>query len=209
MRRRISIRGRVRPSVRPSVGPSVRLSRVIFKRVLGASCAVYPALFLFCLSFFFCFVNSFDYLFFFHFFTRNKSRIIDMWNKMVFAVFFLKISSYVDDFFFAPTHFEGYNSFKKIRNTPSIWSFTMLKRKWKPWNLPIHKKTSLTEFRHQMRSGDLPAYLSLNCLFNGVVSCSWWYFVQIQFISQKFNSLGTDGRTDGRADGRTDRHTLL
>ena len=40
MRRRISIRGRVRPSVRPSV----RLSRVIFRRVLGASCAVYPAL---------------------------------------------------------------------------------------------------------------------------------------------------------------------
>ena len=31
-------------SVRPSVGPSVRLSRVIFSRVLGASCAVYPAL---------------------------------------------------------------------------------------------------------------------------------------------------------------------
>ena len=44
MRRRISIRGCVRPSVRPSVGPSVRLSRVIFNRVLGASCAVYPAL---------------------------------------------------------------------------------------------------------------------------------------------------------------------
>ena len=34
----------VRPSVGPSVGPSVRLSRVIFRRVLGASCAVYPAL---------------------------------------------------------------------------------------------------------------------------------------------------------------------
>ena len=32
---------RVCPSVRPSVGPS----RVIFRRVLGASCAVYPALF--------------------------------------------------------------------------------------------------------------------------------------------------------------------
>ena len=35
-------------SVRPSVRPSVRLSRVIFSRVLGASCAVYPALFFFC-----------------------------------------------------------------------------------------------------------------------------------------------------------------
>ena len=49
MRRRISIRGCVRPSVGPSVGRSVRRSvrptPVIFKRVLGASCAVYPALF--------------------------------------------------------------------------------------------------------------------------------------------------------------------
>ena len=41
MRRRIFIIGRVRPSVRPSV----RLSRPIFRRVLGASCTVYPALF--------------------------------------------------------------------------------------------------------------------------------------------------------------------
>ena len=46
MRRRISLTGCVRPSVGPSVRPSVRLSRVIFKRVLGASCAVYPALFI-------------------------------------------------------------------------------------------------------------------------------------------------------------------
>ena len=43
MRRRISIRGGVRLSGRRSV----RLSRVIFRRVLGASCAVYPALFLY------------------------------------------------------------------------------------------------------------------------------------------------------------------
>ena len=42
MRRRISLGGRVRPSVRRSV----RLSRVISRRVLGASCAVYPALFI-------------------------------------------------------------------------------------------------------------------------------------------------------------------
>ena len=40
----------VRPSVDPSVRMSVRPSRVIFRRVLGASCAVYPALFLFCLT---------------------------------------------------------------------------------------------------------------------------------------------------------------
>ena len=44
MRRRVSIRGCVRPPVRPSVRPSVRLSRVIFGRVPGASCAVYLAL---------------------------------------------------------------------------------------------------------------------------------------------------------------------
>ena len=30
------------------------------------------------------------------------------------------------------------------------------------------KRTSLTEFRHQMRSGDLPAYLSLNCPLNDI-----------------------------------------
>ena len=45
-----------------------------------------------------------------------------------------------------------------------------------------------------MRSGELPAYLSLSCLLNGIVSCSWCYFVQIQPISPKFNSC--DLRTD-------------
>ena len=45
MHRCISIWGCVRPSVCPSVGRSVGPSPVIFKRVLGASCAVYPALF--------------------------------------------------------------------------------------------------------------------------------------------------------------------
>ena len=35
----------VRKSVGPSVGPYFRLCRVIFRCVLGASCAVYPALF--------------------------------------------------------------------------------------------------------------------------------------------------------------------
>ena len=41
---RLSVRQSVDPSVRRSVHPSP----VIFKRVLGASCAVYPALFLYC-----------------------------------------------------------------------------------------------------------------------------------------------------------------
>ena len=44
MRRRVSVRGRVRPSVRPSVGLSVGPSPVIFVGTLGTSCAVYLAL---------------------------------------------------------------------------------------------------------------------------------------------------------------------
>ena len=65
-------------------------------------------------------------------------------------------------------------------------------------------RTSRTEFGQQMRSGDLPAYLSLNCLLNGIVSCSQCYFVQIQPISQKFYSCVTDGPTDEPTDGPTD-----
>ena len=67
-------------------------------------------------------------------------------------------------------------------------------------------QTSLTEFRQQMRSGDLLAYLSLKSLFNGIVSCFLCSFVQIQprnTIFQKFNSCVTDRRTDGPTDGRT------
>ena len=63
-----------------------------------------------------------------------------------------------------------------------------------------------------MRSGELPAYLSLNCLCNGVISCSLCHFVQTQSISWEFNLCVTDrptdggmeGCTDGRMDGRTD-----
>ena len=58
-----------------------------------------------------------------------------------------------------------------------------------------------------MRSRWLLAYLSLNRLFNGILSCSWCFFVQIQLISQKFNSCVTDGRTDRRTDRRTDGRT--
>ena len=52
MRRRISIRGSVRPSVGPSVRRSVRPYVPCYfqswkERILGASCAVYPALFFF------------------------------------------------------------------------------------------------------------------------------------------------------------------
>ena len=58
-----------------------------------------------------------------------------------------------------------------------------------------------------MRSGELPAYLSLNQLLNGILSHSWCYSVQIWPISQKFNSCVTDGRADRPTDGRTDRRT--
>ena len=53
------------------------------------------------------------------------------------------------------------------------------------------QKKSLTEFRHQMRSRHLPAYLSLNLLLNSIVSCSRVHV------------------TDRRTDRRTDGHTLL
>ena len=58
------------------------------------------------------------------------------------------------------------------------------------------EEASLTEFRDQMRSGDPPLYLSLNCLLNDIVSCPCCYFAQIQPISEKFNSFVTDGRTN-------------
>ena len=58
-----------------------------------------------------------------------------------------------------------------------------------------------------MRSRWLLAYLSLNRLLNGILSCSWCYFVQIQLISQKFNSCVTDRPTDRRMDRRTDGRT--
>ena len=70
-------------------------------------------------------------------------------------------------------------------------------------------KKSLTEFRYQMRFDGLPAYLSLNRLLhvNGLVSCSWCYFLQSQPISQKSNSCLTYGRTDRRTDTPSHRDT--
>ena len=86
-------------------------------------------------------------------------------------------------------------------------------------------RTSLKEYRHKMRSGDLPAYLSLNGISNGslmllMLFCSILALISFQaalhhvpsaiFVSfqskyQKFNSCVTDGQTDQRTDG----HTLL
>ena len=81
----------------------------------------------------------------------------------------------------------------------STWSETVFK--FKIW------ETSLTEFRHQMRSGDLLAYLSLNHHSNGTISCPWCYFVQIwsrKPFSQNFNSCVTEQRTDRRTNQRRD-----
>ena len=61
-----------------------------------------------------------------------------------------------------------------------------------------------------MISGELPAYSSLNCLFDDIVSCSWCFFVQIQPrdpISQKSNLFLIDGLSDAPTDGPTDGRT--
>ena len=52
----------------------------------------------------------------------------------------------------------------------------------------------------------LPAYWSLDCLLNSILSCSRCYFVLIQPISWKFKLMcdrPTDGRTDRWTDGWT------
>ena len=48
------------------------------------------------------------------------------------------------------------------------------------------------------------AYLSLNYLLKGIVSCSQCYFVQIHPISKKFNLFVTGQPMDRRTDRRTD-----
>ena len=86
--------------------------------------------------------------------------------------------------------------------------------------------TSLTEYRHKMCSGDLPAYLSLKGPSNGnfmvlmlfcsilaLMSSRWlsiMFLVLFYFISVNVSEFQlvcdrqTDGRTDGPTDGRTD-----
>ena len=78
------------------------------------------------------------------------------------------------------------------------------------------EKTSLTEFRNLMRSGNVPAYFSLNCISKGIVLHASWSVFQtkpeIQFLKNAMDGQ-TDGQTDGwtnrqtdgRTDGRTDR----
>ena len=87
------------------------------------------------------------------------------------------------------------------------------------------RKTSLTEYRHKMRSGDPPAYLFLNGPSNG--SFMLWMFnfslnvlqvalhhvpsaILFHFSQNIRNSTRvwwTDRRTDGPTDGRTDERT--
>ena len=91
------------------------------------------------------------------------------------------------------------------------------------------KKTSLTEFKHKMRSGDLPTYLSSNGPSNGsfmllmlfcsilaLMSSRWlsiMFLVLFCFISVEISEIQlvcdrrTDGPTDGRTDGPTDGRT--
>ena len=73
----------------------------------------------------------------------------------------------------------------------------------------VNRETSWTEFRQQMRSRELPAYLSLNRLLNGTLSYPWCYFFFVcsNLAHQKCNSWSC--MTDGRMDRRTDWHTLL
>ena len=78
--------------------------------------------------------------------------------------------------------------------------------RWSSVNM-INIETSRTEFGHQMRSGDPPAYLSLNCF-------KWHTFLFLMLYclnSAQFseNQPVCDGPIDRRTDRRTDGHTLL
>ena len=95
-------------------------------------------------------------------------------------------------------------------------SFELQKKLARQDEIPQRQReTSLTEFRYQMRSGDQPVYLSINRFLNVIVSCAWCSFVQIQSISQKFNSCVTNLRTDGQTntpsfrDAKTHLQTFL
>ena len=52
----------------------------------------------------------------------------------------------------------------------------ILKMRLMKMKIREEKVTSLTEFRHQVRSGDLLAYLSLNRPSSDIVSCFQCYF---------------------------------
>ena len=88
-------------------------------------------------------------------------------------------------------------------------------------------ETSLTEYRHKMRSGNLPAYLSLNGPSNGsfmllmlfcsilaLLSFRWriimflvlFCFILVKILDFLEIPLVCDGRTDRRTDGWTDKH---
>ena len=95
------------------------------------------------------------------------------------------------------------NSKKSFLNQDECFKLVNIHRlNFKPFLLPDNetgkRKTSLAEFRRQMRSGDLLANMSLSGPSNGIVLCSRCYFDQILLgnpISQKLNSRMTDGPT--------------
>ena len=66
-------------------------------------------------------------------------------------------------------------------------------------------QTSLTKFRHQMRSGDLLAYLSLNCPSSGFTFLM--LFCSILVVILDFSEI--QPVCDGPMDGRTYGHTLF
>ena len=59
-----------------------------------------------------------------------------------------------------------------------------------------------TLFPQQMGSDVLVAYLTRNCQSDGIMPCSWCYFIPIQSKNPIFQQR-TDGPTDGRIDGPT------
>ena len=70
-------------------------------------------------------------------------------------------------------------------------------------NARMDLKTSLTEFRRQIRSGNLLVCLFLDVPFDGIVSCYLCSFIQIlpgNSSSQKLNSCVTDGLTNWQID---------
>ena len=140
--------------------------------------------------------------------TMNKSHLLDpcdpCYKKKVSFFFFPPENDYISTYKFpsGTSYPEGQEYSVRCSEKPTASpSFS--------WGSHEFIRTSRTEFGQQMRSGDLPAYLSLNRFLNGIFTGSPCYFVRIQLIFRKFNSCVTDGPTDGRTDGRTDTPSYI
>ena len=90
---------------------------------------------------------------------------------------------------------------KQIGSKTFLRGRRLIKQTEGPWNWMANLRECLSEqvrqklSDDQMRSNQLLAYLSLNCLFNGLVSCSWYCFVQ--FHPENPISLEFNGPSDG------------